>query len=226
MKSTDFISTLPGSAWRTRAPVAGLWFLVLSVLVGGCAPLSEDPEPYVYQCETSQEAAFDTAGGQVHCGENDPNLPPEPSYPTAVCQTLVATKSTPDENNLDTERVQAALDACRGGVVKLVADGKNNSFVTAHIELDSVVLWVDEGVWLYASRNPELFQESGNCGELGVSDSGRASTSSRCVARTRASSGAVTSTGRGVNAWSAKTTRGGSCPRLCARSTAASATLR
>jgi polygalacturonase len=172
VKSTDFISTLPGSAWRTRAPVAGLWFLVLSVLVGGCAPLSEDPEPYVYQCETSQEAAFDTAGGQVHCGENDPNLPPEPSYPTAVCQTLVATKSTPDENNLDTERVQAALDACRGGVVKLVADGKNNSFVTAHIELDSVVLWVDEGVWLYASRNPELFQESGNCGELGVSDSG------------------------------------------------------
>jgi polygalacturonase len=149
--------------------LACFWFV--GWWLAGCAPLSGDPEPYVYQCETSQEAAFDYAGGQVRCGEGDPNLPPEPTFPTEVCQTLVSNRSFADENNLDTARVQAALDACRGGTVKLVADGANNAFVTAHIEIDSVVLWVDEGVWLYASRNPELYEESGNCGQMGISDS-------------------------------------------------------
>jgi polygalacturonase len=33
------------------------------------------------------------------------------------------------------------------------------------------VLWVDEGVWLYASRQPELYQETGNCGKPGLTDS-------------------------------------------------------
>jgi polygalacturonase len=138
----------------------------------GCGALQNDPEGYVYQCETVAEAAFDYAGGQVRCGEGDPNLPPEPTLPTDVCHTLTANKSTPDENDLDTARVQAALDECRGRAVKLVADGENNAFITSHIEVDSVVLWVDEGVWLYASRNPDLYQETGNCGKPGVTDSG------------------------------------------------------
>src|SRR5690606_40558079 len=75
-------------------------------------------------------------------------------------KTLKATKLTPDEDDLDTARVQAALDECKGRAVKLVADGKNNAFVTSHIEIDSVTLWIDEGVWLYASRNPEIGRAS------------------------------------------------------------------
>jgi polygalacturonase len=136
----------------------------------GCGDQPE-PAPYVYQCETVQEAAFDYSGGQVRCGEGDPLLPPEPSLPTDVCRTLVSNKSTPDEASLDTARVQAALDECRGRAVKLIANGENNAFITAHLELDSVVLWIDEDVWLYASRNPDLYQETGNCGKMGITDS-------------------------------------------------------
>jgi polygalacturonase len=36
----------------------------------------------------------------------------------------------------------------------------------------SVTLWVDAGVTLYASRDPEQFQKTGNCGRIGISDSG------------------------------------------------------
>ncbi len=153
-----------------------LRFLLIALIgtlsLVGCGGLQNDPAGYEYVCDTSQEAAFDYSGGLVHCGEGDPNLPPEPTLPTDVCRTLVANKSTPDESDLDTARVQAALDACRGRAVKLVANGANNAFITSHIEIDSVVLWVDEGVWLYASRNPDLYQESGNCGKPGLTDSG------------------------------------------------------
>jgi polygalacturonase len=144
---------------------------LVCTLAAGCGPLQNDPAEYVYQCETSQEAAFDYSGGQVHCGEGDPLLPPEPTLPTDVCRTLVSNKSFPDENDLDTARVQAALNECKGRAVKLIANGENNVFVTSHIEVDSVVLWVDEGVWLMASRQPELYQETGNCGQPGLTDS-------------------------------------------------------
>jgi polygalacturonase len=138
-----------------------------------CGPVQNDPAGFVYMCETSKQAAFATAGGEASCGEDDPNLPPEPTFPSQVCRVLEANKSTPDESNLDTARVQAALDECKGkGAVKLVKKGKHDAFITAHLEVDSVVLWVDEGVTLYSSRDPELFQETGNCGVMGVSDSG------------------------------------------------------
>ena len=153
------------------APTTALGSLAALGLLA-CGGFNNDPAGYVYQCGVSEEAAFDYAGGDKKCGEGDPDLPPEPSLPTDVCKTLKATKSTPDEDDLDTARVQAALDECKGRAVKLVADGKNNAFVTSHIEIDSVTLWIDEGVWLYASRNPDLYQETGNCGKMGVTDSG------------------------------------------------------
>lgn len=145
--------------------------LLLALMLAGCGPRTE-PTGFVYMCETSQEAAFDYMGGEVKCGVDDPDLPPEPQLPTEVCRTLKANKSTPDESDLDTLRVQEALNECKGkGAVKLVADGEKNAFITAHIEVDSVVLWIDEGVWLYGSRNPDLYQETGNCGKMGITDS-------------------------------------------------------
>jgi hypothetical protein len=119
------------------------------------------------------------------CGADDPNLPPEPTFPTDICQTLAAEKSTPDENNLDTARIQAALSACKGRTVKLVSNGANNAFVAGHLNVDSVKLWVDAGTTLYASRNPDLYQKTGSCGVAGINDSG-AATSSRRAARIRA----------------------------------------
>ena len=152
-------------------------FLLIAVLGAfgftGCGGFQNEAAGYEYQCETVPEAAFDyTEWGTVRCGEGDPNLPPEPELPSDVCRTLVSNKSFADEDDLDTERVQAALDECQGkGAVKLVADGENNAFITSHILVESVVLWVDEGVWLYASRQPELYPETGNCGEPGLTDS-------------------------------------------------------
>jgi polygalacturonase len=152
------------------------WLLVLLTVLsasglGACGGFQNDPTPYVYECGVDPEAAFDYAGGQVRCGEGDPLLPPEPTLPTDVCRTLVSNKSFPDENDLDTARVQQALNECRGRAVKLIANGENNVFVTSHIEIDSVTLWVDENVWLMASRNPDLYQETGNCGKMGLTDS-------------------------------------------------------
>lgn len=153
-----------GNSW-----ILGL--IAAALASSACAPLDDAPTGYEYQCGTSQEAAWDTAGGQTVCGQGDPNLQ-EPQLPTDICQTIKATKSTPDEDHLDTDLVQAALDACKGlGAVKLVADGANNAFVTAHLDIDSVVLWIDDGVTLYASRNPDLYQKTGNCGVQGVNDS-------------------------------------------------------
>jgi len=148
-----------------------------SVLLGAVAMLvatacggGPDIAELTYFCDTAPPAPH---GGE-RCGEGDPNLPPEPTFPTEICQTLVAEKSSPDENNIDTARLQAALTACRGGTgaVKLVANGQNNAFVSGHLALDSVILWIDAGVTLYMSRNAEFFQKTGSCGIIGINDSG------------------------------------------------------
>jgi len=117
----------------------------------------------------------DSVGGPA-CGAGDLNLPAEPQLPTDACQTLTAVKSAPterdDATDLDTARVQTALLACKGKAVKLVSDGDNNAFVTGHLQIDSVTLWIDKGTTLYASRNPALYQKTGNCGSIGINDSG------------------------------------------------------
>jgi polygalacturonase len=89
-----------------------------------------------------------------------------------VCRTLVSTKSTPDENHSDSSAIQDALTACRGqGAVKLTSSGTNNVFVSGHLTVDSTILWVDAGTTLYASRDPQRYQSTGNCGLTGISDS-------------------------------------------------------
>jgi polygalacturonase len=115
----------------------------------------------------------ETTSSAVACGAGDATLPPEPTLPANVCQTLVANKSTPDEDSLDTASIQAALVACKGGgAVKLTGNGDANVFVSGHLTVDSTILWIDEGVTLYASRKPALFVNTdGNCGLTGVSDS-------------------------------------------------------
>jgi hypothetical protein len=159
-----------------RLSRAGLLDLIWAVsLLGMAACGANDDIPAIdYVCGTLPAPAESTGG--VACGADDPNLPAEPTLPTDVCQTLTATKSAPiedDPNNpLDTDRIQAALSACQGRAVKLVSDGSNHTFVAAHLQVTSVTLWIDAGTTLYASRNPDLYQKTGNCGHLGISDSG------------------------------------------------------
>jgi polygalacturonase len=172
-----------------RAGLPGV-VAAVSLLAAACSDSGKIAK-FEYTCGNSEEATFKFRGDPAveadpsrACGYGDLNLPPEPRLPldTEICQTLTANKSFPDENNLDTQAIQAALTACKNTtgsydapyanrVVRLVADGPNNVFVASRLNLDSVVLWVDAGVTLYASRDPKLYQRTGNCGVLGVNDS-------------------------------------------------------
>lgn len=100
----------------------------------------------------------------------------EPVIPPA-CATVLATKTvTPgdvtsdsDESALDTSAIQAAIDACPAGKsVKLAVNGAMNAFLTGPLQVKSgVTVWIDTGVTVYASRNPQVFDSkpgSGLCG--------------------------------------------------------------
>ena len=65
-----------------------------------------------------------------------------------------------DEQKLDTERIQAALDKCKPGMaVELKVDGKKNAFLTGPLELRTgVTLLVDKGVTLFGSRDPAMYE--------------------------------------------------------------------
>jgi polygalacturonase len=75
-----------------------------------------------------------------------------------------------DEQKLDTERIQRAMDTCASGkAVALRADGDRNAFLSGPLELRSgVTLLVDKGATLYGSRDPKLYDtEPGRCGTSG-----------------------------------------------------------
>jgi polygalacturonase len=139
---------------------------------------SEEIAAISYVCDTTPAAKTTIGAQSTTCGADDPNLPPEPTMPTEaeVCETLVAEKSAPDEDKLDTDRIQAALDKCKDTTarkaVKLISDGVKNAFVADSLTVQSVTLWVDKGTTLYASRDAKRYQKTGNCGIIGVNDSG------------------------------------------------------
>ena len=165
-------NVLASRSRAARLSLASALGAVLLLDLAACA--ANDNLPAIETvCGTADPA--DLAGGPA-CGAGDPNLPAEPQLPAEACQTLTAVKSAPTERDdgtdLDTTRVQTALLACKGKVVKLVNDGANNAFVTSHLQIDSTILWIDRGTTLYASRNPALYQKTGNCGSIGISDSG------------------------------------------------------
>jgi hypothetical protein len=142
---------------------ATMWSVAALV---GCSAQNDGYTAPPYVC------GFSAPTTATACGAGDPNLPPEPSLPQNVCQTLVANKSSPDESQPDTATIQAALNACGGkGAVKLTSNGTNNVFLSGHLVLTSTILWVDAGTTLYGSRDPTAYEKDGNCGLLGVSDS-------------------------------------------------------
>jgi polygalacturonase len=148
------------------------WIGAIALLgVAACGNMDEDSPPIATMCETDSTPASPSTSGV--CAADDERLRGvQPQYPQVVCQTLAAVKTGPDEGNLDTSRVQTALTQCKGGAVKLEADGANNAFVTGHLMVANVTLWIDAGVTLYASRDPEQYQKTGNCGRIGIADSG------------------------------------------------------
>jgi polygalacturonase len=100
----------------------------------------------------------------------------EPSLPPA-CATLEAKIGRmglsiypDDEHKLDTARIQAALDQCTPGhaVVLKRASERTDAFLSGPLQLRrGVVLVVDRGTYLYASRNPRDYDtRPGRCGTI------------------------------------------------------------
>lgn len=97
----------------------------------------------------------------------------EPFFPQ-LCTTLDAhlerngrSLATADEQKLDTERIQRAIDKCgKARAVLLHVDEKNNAFLSGPLKLRrDVTLIIGLGVTLYASRDPALYAVSpGSCG--------------------------------------------------------------
>ncbi len=68
----------------------------------------------------------------------------------------------PSETNLDTSRIQTALNSCASGqAVRLVPSGANDSFIIGPIHLPTgVSFWVDSGVTLYGTRDPIVYNQA------------------------------------------------------------------
>ena len=102
--------------------------------------------------------------------------------PPPVCSSLDAQLSISghslakaDEDKLDTERIQKALDACgKGKGVVLRTHGPANAFLSGPLELrEGVTLIVDKGTTLFASRDPTVYEKTpGSCGLVNESGSG------------------------------------------------------
>jgi polygalacturonase len=75
-----------------------------------------------------------------------------------------------NEDKLDTKRIQSAIDACPQGqaVVLQPASTRTDAFLAGPLELRSgVVLVVDRGAYLFASRNPRDYDlRPGVCGTI------------------------------------------------------------
>ena len=106
------------------------------------------------------------AMGVARGGAQDTRVVKEPVIP-ASCTVLeaklrsVAGKlAEADEGKLDTTRIQAAMDACKPGMaVELRHMSEGNAFLTGPLELRSgVTLLVDEGVTLFGSRDPAVYE--------------------------------------------------------------------
>nr|AFU91007.1 polygalacturonase [uncultured bacterium] len=117
---------------------------------------------------TTHHAAVVTPWGKIN----------EPASPQ-VCKQLPATL-TPKDGSLDSvdsaaldsrpdqDRIQSAINGCAAGqAVQLVKGaGDNSAFLSGPLQLKSgVTLWIDDGVTLFASRNPKDYDNGkGTCG--------------------------------------------------------------
>ena len=131
---------------------------------------SDASTPVTYPSPTGSEPAVATQWGAVS----------EPASPATICGAPLQAKLTPVGGSIDTldadpansqpdaARIQAAIDACPAGqAVKLTAGYSGESgFLSGPLRLKSgVTLWIDQGVTLFASRNPANYDNGvGACG--------------------------------------------------------------
>lgn len=100
----------------------------------------------------------------------EPKIPPSCKVLRAELHATNNALVEADENKLDTQRIQSAMDTCaQGKAVELRGAGANNAFLSAPLQLrEGVTLLIDKGVTLYASRNPKDYDVvPGGCGTSG-----------------------------------------------------------
>lgn len=94
------------------------------------------------------------------CEEVGTEPPPAPPICATVKATRTITNGIPtDESTVDTLNIQSAITACCiGQAVELAPDGDKTAFLSGALTLKpGVSLIIDQGVTLYASRNPRDF---------------------------------------------------------------------
>jgi len=91
---------------------------------------------------------------------SEPVIPPSCTVLSASLQSVGDKVDPADEQKLDTARIQAALDSCKPGqAVELKEQSGKNAFLTGPLELRSnVTLLIDEGVTLFGSRDPKVYE--------------------------------------------------------------------
>jgi len=102
----------------------------------------------------------------------------EPTLSTQLCATLSpqpAAQSASAQQAWDTQRLQAAIDACPAGqAVKLSAGTAGGRFVSGPLTIRSgVTLWLDRGVVLAAVADPHAYDRgNGTCGTIDTKGQG------------------------------------------------------
>lgn len=153
--STRTYAARKGPHSAPRHKPAAAWTLCATILLSG--PVSA--------------ASVMTQWGTV----SEPALPSASSLCASVPATLApingsvdSLDSTPASSSPDTARIQAAIDGCTTGqAVKLIQGSAGQSaFLSGPLHLKSgVTLWIDQGITLFASRNPADYDNGvGTCG--------------------------------------------------------------
>ena len=99
----------------------------------------------------------------------EPVIPPSCTVLKAQLVSDKGSFADADEAKLDTARIQDAMDKCaKGNAVELAGDGAKNSFLSGPLQLRAgVILLVDKGVGLYASRDAKVFETAPDaCGKV------------------------------------------------------------
>ena len=104
------------------------------------------------------------AGSQVFAQDTrtvtEPAIPASCTVLPAMLQSVGDKVDAADEQKLDTARIQAAMDKCKPGMaVELKQQSGKNAFLTGPLELRTgVTLLIDEGVTLFGSRDPKVYE--------------------------------------------------------------------
>ncbi|MDX6459255.1 MAG: polygalacturonase [Acidobacteriaceae bacterium] len=104
----------------------------------------------------------------------EPKIPASCVQLPAQLQAIGDELAESDESKLDTARIQGALDKCKPGMaVELKPSSGNNAFLSGPLEMRTgVTLLIDEGVTLFGSRDPAVYESTaqgaspGLCGTI------------------------------------------------------------